>query len=39
MKNKKAPDIDVALDAVKDGDLIFFGGFGTGGVPIALFKG
>ena len=39
MKNKKAPDIDAALDMVKDGDLIFFGGFGTGGVPIALIQG
>jgi 3-oxoadipate CoA-transferase alpha subunit len=39
MKNKKAPDIPTALQAVKDGDLILFGGFGTGGVPIALIRG
>ncbi|MDA0656403.1 MAG: 3-oxoadipate CoA-transferase, partial [Proteobacteria bacterium] len=39
MINKKAPDISTALNAVKDGDLIFFGGFGTGGVPISLIKG
>ncbi|HAT35194.1 MAG TPA: 3-oxoadipate CoA-transferase [Rhodospirillaceae bacterium] len=39
MKNKKANDIASALDAVKDGDLVLFGGFGTGGVPIALIEG
>ena len=39
MKNKKRDTIPAALEAVRDGDTIFFGGFGTGGVPIALIRG
>jgi len=39
MRNKKRDSIPAALEAVQDGHTVFFGGFGTGGVPIALIKG
>ena len=37
--SKKALDIPSALGAVKDGDVIFFGGFGSNGNPSALIEG
>ena len=39
VSSKKALDIPSALGAVKDGDVIFFGGFGSNGNPSALIEG
>ena len=39
MKNKKAANTSIALDGVKDGDVILLGGFGTAGVPTSLIQG
>jgi len=39
MRQKRAPNISTALGLVKDGDVIFFGGFGRAGVPVSLILG
>ena len=39
MQDKKALNIPASLSTVKDGDVIFLGGFGSAGTPDSLIRG